>query len=102
MLKLSVVAVAGLLAVGAGAEAGTVNHRELEQRQRIQEGIRSGELTRLEAARLTAQQAHIRREEWRYRHVDGHLGVAERLDLQRDLNRASRAIYAQKHDGQDR
>jgi hypothetical protein len=100
-MKLGAVAMVGLLAVG-GAEAGTVDHRELEQRQRIAQGVRSGELTRLEAARLGAQQAHIRREEWRYRHNDGRLSAAERLDLQRDLNRSSQRIYGQKHDGQDR
>ena len=52
--------------------------------------------------RLEAQEARIRAEEFRYRHNDGHLGPRERADLQRDLNRESRRIAQQKHDGQVR
>jgi hypothetical protein len=52
--------------------------------------------------RLEAQEARIRAEEFRYRQNDGHLGPRERADLQRDLNRESRRIAQQKHDGQIR
>ncbi len=98
---LSSLAVLGLLAVGT-AEAGPVNRREHRQSVRIRNGVQSGELTRREAARLIGQQAHIRAEEYRYRHDDGHLGPRERADLRRDENRASRSIYRQKHDDQQK
>ena len=51
-------------------------------------------------AGLLAEQARIRAEEFRYRHSGGGLSPREYLDLQRDLNRASRHIYRQKHDAQ--
>lgn len=98
---MAVTALAGLL-LGGGDAGATVNGRERHQRGRIAAGYRSGELTSLEAARLTAQQARIRAEEWRYRHNDGRLGPWERADLHRDLNRASRNVCRQRHDGQGR
>jgi len=93
---LTLVGAAALASVPA-SEA-SVNGRERNQRQRIQQGVRSGELTRGEAARLTVEQARLRAEEHRYRHNDGHLGPRERADLRRDLNRASRHIHRQKND----
>ena len=93
--------VAGLLAIPA-AEASSVDGREHEQRERIREGVRSGELTRHEAARLRREQTRVRREERRYRASGDGLSRRERRDLQRDLDRSSRNIRRQKHDGQDR
>jgi hypothetical protein len=80
--------------------AGGVDQRQYNQRHRIGQGIASGELTRRETARLATEQAWIRAEERRYRCSGAGLGPLERLDLQRDLNRASRDIYRQKHDRQ--
>ncbi len=104
MLKmgLTLLTLAGALALAAPPVQASVNGREHRQKERIRQGVRSGELTKREAARLTAEQARIRAEERRYRRNDGHLGPCERADLQRDLNRASRDIYRQKHDGQKR
>ena len=90
-------ALTAALALPTAASA-SVNGREHEQRQRIQQGRRSGELTRRETRHLLEQQARIRREERRYRHDDGRLDARERADLWRDQNRASRTIYRQKHD----
>lgn len=94
-----------LAALPAIATAGTrdpgVNHRQHHQQSRIQQGVHSGELTRGEARRLQAEQRHIRHEERAYR-ADGHLTRAERADLHRDQNRASRDIYRQRHDAQQR
>ncbi|HSX59615.1 MAG TPA: hypothetical protein VLF18_05405 [Tahibacter sp.] len=94
--------VAGVLLSGAAA-AGTpvVNDRQDAQRERINEGVASGELTRREAAGLRAEQAHIRREE-RAAKADGVVTRGERRHLQRDLNRASGDIHDQKHDAQER
>jgi hypothetical protein len=93
--------VTGLLALPA-AEGGSVDGREHRQRERIREGERSGELTRHEAARLRREQTRVRREERRYRASGDSLSRRERRDLQRDLDRSSRHIRRQKHDGQDR
>ncbi len=101
MAKLILGVAAGLLSAAVSVPAGTVDARQCEQRARIHRGVRSGELTRLEAARLAAGEAAIRAEERLYR-ADGYLGPRERADLQRDLSRQSRAIARQAHDRQDR
>ena len=89
-------------AVGVGSAEAGVNDRQVHQRTRIAHNVRTGELTCREAARLSAEQARIRREEYRYRHNDGRLGPWERADLARDQARASRHIFNQSHDAQDR
>lgn len=78
-----------------------INKREYHEQQRINQGIRSGEVTRREGERLEAGMAKIRIDE-RYAKSDGNVTPRERARLSRELNRESRAIYHQKHDGQDR
>ncbi|MBI3899998.1 MAG: hypothetical protein HY308_17145 [Gammaproteobacteria bacterium] len=78
-----------------------IDQRQSQQHQRIAQGIRSGELNQREAHRLHQEQSQIRTEERAYR-ADGRLTVAERRDLQQDLNQSSRRIYRQKHDAQAR
>ncbi|HJQ23513.1 MAG TPA: hypothetical protein VKA60_06320 [Blastocatellia bacterium] len=92
-----------ILGLGVAAFANTpyINRREHREQQRIRQGERSGELTRREAGRLEAEQGRIRGYEW-YAKSDGHVSRAERHHLDRMLDRSSRDIYRQKHDGQDR
>lgn len=94
-----------LSAVAAQADATTrdprVNARQHNQRERIQQGVRSGELTRHEARNVAEDQRDIRQLERAYK-SDGELTAAERLDLRHEQNQASREIYREKHDGQDR
>jgi hypothetical protein len=85
----------------AGNRDPGVNQRQHHQQQRIQQGVQSGELTRGETRRVQAEQRHIRHEERTYK-ADGQLTRAERADLRRDQNHASRDLYRQKHDAQDR
>ena len=99
-IVLSAVFVMGLCIV-ASAQTRYVNRRERHEQRRIHQGIRSGELTRREAFRLESQQARIRIAE-RFAKSDGHFTRRERLRLDRRLDRASRDIYRQKHDSQDR
>lgn len=107
MKKLSIAAllVAGVFATISTSYADVprrtrdpgVNARQHHQQHRIREGVRSGELTRRETARLAEGQRDIRQLERAYR-SDGTLTRVERRDLQRELNQQSRAIYRQKHD----
>jgi hypothetical protein len=99
-LLVAGLAVGSLIGAASSAQAG-INGRQHRQQARIAQGVRSGELTGREAARLERQERQIRREERLFR-ADGHLSPAERADLDRDLNRTSRNIYRQKHDGQTR
>ena len=79
-----------------------VNERQRDQQQRIRQGVRSGELTRGEAARIQADQARLRAREARFRRSGGEFTARERARVQRGLNRSSRNIYRQKNDRQDR
>ena len=88
-------------ATPALAAAGSINRIEHREQARIHQGIRSGELTRAEARRLEAQQARIRVNE-RFARADGNLSLKEREKLHKELRHASRNIYRQKHDNQDR
>ena len=94
-----------LVALPAIAAAGTrdpgVNQRQHNQQERIEQGVKSGELTRGETRRLQGEQRQIRHEERQYK-SDGVLTRDERKDLHQDQNRASRDIYRQKHDAQVR
>ena len=96
------VLVAAVLGAAPATQAASVNARERAQQARLRQGLRSGALTGREFARLEAQEARIRAEEFRYRHNDGHLGPRERADLQRDLAIENARIALQKHDGQVR
>jgi hypothetical protein len=80
----------------------TINERQDNQRDRIRQGVQSGELTRVEAARLRRQDAQIRLNEARARQSGGEFTPRERARIQRQLDRESRRIYRQKHDAQDR
>ena len=93
---------AAVLGAAPASQAASVNARERAQQTRLRQGWRSGALTGREYVRLEAQEAHIRAEEFRYRHNDGVLGPRERADLQRDLAVENARIARQKHDGQVR
>lgn len=86
---------------GTRTETPRVDRREQRQRQRIYQGVRSGELTARETRKLPREQAHIRRAEARAQ-ADGTVTAQERRRLNRELNRSSRHIYRQKHDRQRR
>jgi hypothetical protein len=104
------VAIAGLyLVVGtpalaqvAGSTTGAeVDQRAANQQQRIQQGINSGALTSGETQRLERQQGSIAAQEQRMRARDGgELTARDSAVLNGRENRASNAIYTDKHNGQ--
>jgi hypothetical protein len=77
------------------------DQRQQNQNARIKQGVASGEVTKQEAARLKAEQRHIRRTERRAK-ADGEVTAGERAKIQRKQNKASRDIRRQKNDAQDR
>jgi hypothetical protein len=97
---LSAAFVLGLSIVSMAHTPG-INNRQHREQRRIQQGIRSGELTRREAERLRAEQFRIRAYENRAR-SDGRLTRRERYQLDHMMDQASRDIYRQTHDNQDR
>jgi len=99
--------VTGLLILGlsapvfAGDRTPNLDKREHNQRQRIAQGVRSGELTRPEARRLVRGEKRLHRNE-RIAKSNGVVTPAERARLQAEANRMSGRIYRQKHDPQTR
>ena len=70
--------------------------RNVNQQQRIQNGMQSGSLTNHEASRLEAGQAHVDRKE-AHAAADGHVGSAEERNIQRSENRQSARVYKKRH-----
>jgi hypothetical protein len=101
MLALTALAPAIASADQRGTRDPRVNTRQQAQRERIQQGVRSGELTRREAHSAREDQRDIGQLERAYK-SDGKLTGAERRDLNHEQNQASRELYRDKHDAQDR
>lgn len=100
MKTLIAAAALGLAALTAMPAAAQVNGREIRQDRRIDQGVRSGELTPREAAHLERQQGRINRQEARMRYRNGgYLRPGQRARLEREQNRASRHIFRAKHNG---
>jgi|SRR5688572_7952496 len=78
-----------------------VHQRQKNQRQSIQGGVISGELTRVEAASARQDQRQIRRTE-RRAESDGVVTSREKAKLHHKQNRASRQLRKDKQNGQDR
>lgn len=79
-----------------------INARQNQIEAKINQGIRSGALTRGEALRLRTEFRQIARLEAQYRRSRPGLTVAERVDLDRRFDRLERSIRVQKHDRDDR
>ncbi|TCV83284.1 hypothetical protein [Sulfurirhabdus autotrophica] len=87
--------------VNAATRDPGVNRHQIHQHERIQQGVRSGELTHSEAKNLRSEQRSIRQEERQYK-SDGVLTRDERKDLHQDQRAASKDIYNEKHDAERR
>lgn len=92
-------AIALLPAVALAQSAAVQIQRDINQQQRIQQGLQSGELTTQEAARLEREEAAVSRMQARAL-SDGKLTEAERARIDHAQDRVSRHIYAEKHDAQ--
>ena len=73
--------------------------RDVNQQQRIEQGLQSGELSTKEAGRLEHEQQHVDRMEARDM-KDGHISASEQARLTKAQNATSADIYKQKHDAQ--
>lgn len=98
---LAAAAMAATVPMVADAQAWrSINQRQANQFARINQGIRTGALTRAEATRLQNEFYALNRLEQRYR--IGGLSLRERQDLDRRFDALSRRIRTQKHDYQTR
>lgn len=99
---IMVVAAAALAATSVPALAApwqSINQRQASLDARIDQGVRSGALTRPEAVRLRSEFRYIANLEARYRATNG-LQQWERTDLDRRFDALSARIRIQKHDSQ--
>ena len=70
--------------------------RNIDQQQRINNGVKSGALTNYEAASLERGQSHVDKREARAG-ANGHVSSGEQRRIARADNRQSARIYAKKH-----
>jgi hypothetical protein len=100
MALLALVAFVGIIHVRAQTTP-LVDQRQSNQRQRIQQGVSNGELTRRETADARQNQRKIRRTERRAK-ADGTVTASERVKIHHKQNKASRQLRRNKHDSEDR
>lgn len=79
---------------------GEIGQRRQDQQDRIAQGVKSGQLTAGETARLENQQQGINREVSADKQANGGtLTGADKKAINQSQNRASRNIYRDKHNG---
>jgi hypothetical protein len=99
--KAAVIAITLAFAGGALAQTATpgIDQRQANQEKRIDQGVKSGELNKREAARLEKREGKLQADKQKAQ-ADGKVTKNERKKLNREANRDSKAIYRQKHDAQ--
>jgi len=78
-----------------------IKERKENQQKRIANGVKSGQLTPRETARIEHNEAKINKEVRHDRKENGgNLTNKEKARINRQQNKVSKEIYNQKHDGQ--
>lgn len=95
----AVLAALSLAAFAQTTSTPRIDQRQENQQQRIDQGAKSGQLTRKEAARLEKGQARIRKME-KDAMADGKVTAKERLRIAKAQDREGRRIAREKHDKQ--
>lgn len=93
---LSVIVLLLAISTSGFAQAG----RSGVQHKRIKQGVRSGELTRVETRQLAKEQRNIRHKK-REARADGVV-TGERREIKQDKRQASRHIARKKHNRRNR
>src|SRR5262249_468101 len=86
------------LLVASSASGDEINQRKENQQDRIAQGVKSGQLTAGETARLETKESALNQEERDMRKLDnGKLTAQDRRTINHQQNRLSRNIYRDKH-----
>jgi len=98
MKRTTMILTAALL-IAPAAFAARVDRRQVYQQKRIANGVATGALTPRETAALETKEAKLQHEKHEMR-VDngGTLTKRDKVVLEHQQDRLSRAIYNQKHD----
>ena len=104
MKTVKIITFAALTALSVPAFAQTtstprIDQRQQNQQQRIDQGVKSGQLNQKEAARLEKGQARIQKMENKAM-ADGKMTKKERARIEKAQDEESRRISRQKHDKQ--
>ncbi len=87
------------LALAQTTSTPRIDQRQANQEKRIEQGVKSGELTKKEAARLEKGQARVQKMESKAV-ADGVVTKRERARIEKAQNVESRRIAKQAHDNQ--
>ena len=80
-----------------------VNARLENQRDRIQQGVKSGELTNKEAKNINGQEKRMRAQVKAERAANGgKLTKGEKTQINKEMNVESRRIYRKKHNAAEK
>jgi hypothetical protein len=101
-LILPIIAISSLVSAIAvlnpsSASAGEIRDREVNQQERIYQGVRQGEISQQEYKKLELREAKIAAERRAFLR-DGDLSRKEAARLTYAQNRVSRTIYRDRHD----
>ena len=100
LASLSAALIATAFAVPAFAQTtGTEVQRNVDQQQRIEQGLQSGQLNTTEAGKLERGEAKVEKMQSNAAR-DGTVSATEAARIQKAQSRESRAINNQKHDAQ--
>jgi uncharacterized membrane protein YebE (DUF533 family) len=99
MMAAALLAAITLPVLAQAPNTSRIDKREARQQQRIDQGVRSGQITPREAARLEKGQQRIERMEANAK-ADGRVTKRERAAIERAQDRQSRAIARDSHDRQ--
>jgi hypothetical protein len=97
-IALVVAALMGTAAWAAPPQTQEVTQRDLNQQNRVEQGLQSGQLSTREAGQLEKDESHIDKMEARDL-KNGKLSPQETARINAAQNRVSNQIYADKHNG---
>jgi hypothetical protein len=86
---------------GQNTNTPQINKKQNVQLQKIKKGVKSGELTRVEAKVLLKKEAELQKKK-KIAKADGEVTRAERKLLRKEAKKLDSKIYKQKHDKQKR
>ncbi len=96
---LAVAIAAACCGTAVAQTTGSEVQRNVNQQERIEQGLQSGQLNTREAAKLEQGEARVNKMESNAM-KDGSLSDAEKARIRKAQNAESAAVYGQKHDAQ--
>jgi hypothetical protein len=94
---LAGVVILGSLPALAGPQPSYYDQRQMDQQNRIDQGVQSGRISPGEYRRLQYEQERIRQTEAMMRSQNGRLTPGQKAQLAQMQDRADRGIYRYKH-----